>query len=133
MTDVKVTQADWDAWEKYGPMIFNCKMIGPEVLARHAAQAREEERALTEKHRNDLMDKILSLRTDIGVLKAQLAVAREEGAKLMQEAQERDEIDWFRIVRRIGFEFGPSYLSMARGIISAIRALSPAEVVKGEG
>lgn len=32
---VEPTQADRDAWEIYGPAIFNCGMTGPEALARH--------------------------------------------------------------------------------------------------
>lgn len=39
--EVKVTQADIDAWEIYGPKIFHCEMTGPEALARHRHQAEQ--------------------------------------------------------------------------------------------
>lgn len=111
MTDepmITLTQADREAWEKYGPMIFHCEITGPEVLARHAAQAREQaekehetfckswgmqkrmgvlekELVRAEAHRNSLMDKIQSQLTEIGALKAQISQARVEAGELLSD------------------------------------------------
>jgi hypothetical protein len=47
MTDsgIIVTERDLAAWAVMGPGIFHGEMTGPEAFARHAAQARLEERA----------------------------------------------------------------------------------------
>lgn len=41
MDNAQVTQRDIDAWEIYGPKIFNCEMTGPEALARHRLERSE--------------------------------------------------------------------------------------------
>jgi len=55
------------------------------LLASHAAQA--EEIARSEKHRNDLADKIVAQRTEIGALSARLAESEAEAKKWAEAAR----------------------------------------------
>lgn len=43
MDNAQVTQRDIDAWEIYGPKIFNCEMTGPEAFARHRLENADDE------------------------------------------------------------------------------------------
>lgn len=58
MDNAQVTQRDIDAWEVYGPKIFNCEMTGPEALARHRLERSEPVGCSAQPDWSDILDTI---------------------------------------------------------------------------